>query len=154
MIVYHTAGEIVAYHSDTRDAPPGSYPGTSRAVVDDAAFRATQAHDNPDTRRALFVELASVATASAVRAEAQRRMMLATGARDAAHLSVIVSNAQREAIRLLRIRDDRAWTPEETARAAYLEAADAAIEAIRNASNAMEPAPPADFANDSHWPVM
>lgn len=91
-------------------------------------------------------------TAADVRAEASRRMQAATGARDAAHLQVLISNASREAIRLLRIKSERPWTAEEAARAAALEAADAAIEAIRAASNAMEAAPPADYRDDGRWP--
>lgn len=90
--------------------------------------------------------------AADVRAEAARRMMALTGARDAAHLQVLISNASREAIRLLRIKSERPWTAEEAARAAALEGADAAIEAIRAASNAMEAAPPADYRDDGRWP--
>ncbi len=93
-------------------------------------------------------------TADAVRAEAQRRMMRAIGARDAGHLDVLISNGTREAVRLLRIKADRAWTEQETARAAVLEATDNAIDAIRTASNAMEPSPPADYADNAHWPAV
>lgn len=92
--------------------------------------------------------------AADVRAEASRRMRAVTGARDAGHLSVLISNASREAIRLLRIKAERPWTAEEAARAAALEAADAAIEAIRAASNtleAMQPVP-ADYRDDGRWP--
>jgi len=90
-------------------------------------------------------------TAEDVRAEASRRMQALVSARDADHLAVILSNAQREAIRLLRIGADN-WTPQQAARAAELEAADAAIEAIRAASNAIEAAPPATYTDDQHWP--
>ena len=41
-------------------------------------------------------------TAEDVRAECRRRMRLALGARDDSHLDVLISNASREAIRLLR----------------------------------------------------
>jgi hypothetical protein len=91
-------------------------------------------------------------TAADVRAEAQRRLMVLTGARDAAHLDIIVSNGTREAVRLLR-KSAKGWSGEETRRAAALEAVDAAIEAIRAASNRLEPAPPADYADDVHWPA-
>jgi len=90
-------------------------------------------------------------TADDVRREASRRMQALVGARDVEHLSVILSNAQREAIRLLRIGADN-WTAEQAVRAAELEAADAEIEAIRAASNAMEASPPTDYVNDQHWP--
>lgn len=91
-----------------------------------------------------------------VRAEASRRMQALVGARNAHHLEIIIANANREAIRLLRAKLERPWTPEEAARAAELEAADQAIEAIRAASNvleAMDPVP-ADFADDGRWPAV
>lgn len=87
-----------------------------------------------------------------VRAEASRRMQSLLGARDARHLEIVVANGTREAVRLLRLRDDRPWTAEEAARAAGLAAVDQALESIRNASNALEAAPPADYASDHHWP--
>lgn len=94
-----------------------------------------------------------------VRAEASRRMCVLTGARGAAHLAVVISNAQRESARLYAIRigipgvvAPRDWTADEATRAAQLHGANAAIEAIRAASNAMETDPPADYAADAHWP--
>ena len=95
-------------------------------------------------------------TVEDVRAEASRRMQHVVGARDAAHLQIVIANASREAIRLLRVTADRPWTEGEVARAAALEAADAAIEAIRAASNvleAMDPVP-ADFATSAIWPPL
>lgn len=86
-----------------------------------------------------------------VRREADRRMRALLGARDAAHLDVLISNGTREAVRLLR-KGAATWTPEEAQRAAVLEAVDQAIEAIRAASNALEANPPADYAADRHWP--
>ncbi|MCH9806959.1 MAG: hypothetical protein K0U74_04440 [Alphaproteobacteria bacterium] len=91
-------------------------------------------------------------TADDVRAEASRRMQALVGARDAGHLEIIVTNATREAIRLLR-KGTANWTTAEATRAAELEAIDTAIEAIRAASNAMEASPPTDFADDSYWPA-
>lgn len=90
-------------------------------------------------------------TAADVRSEASRRMQVLVGARDIAHLEIIIANGTREAVRLLR-KGAAAWTPEEAGRAAELEALDAAIEAIRAASNAMEKDPPVDYADDAHWP--
>lgn len=87
-----------------------------------------------------------------VRAEASRRLKALVGARDAAHLETLISNGVREAVRLLRLRDERAWTPEETARAEQLRQVDAAIEEIRAASNLLEPDPPADYLNGRNWP--
>lgn len=87
-----------------------------------------------------------------VRAEASRRMQALVGARDASHLDIIIANASREAIRLLRLGEAN-WTAEQAARAAQLEAVDAAIEAIRAASNVLEAMDsiPADYADDSYW---
>jgi hypothetical protein len=90
-------------------------------------------------------------TADDIRAEASRRMQVLVGARDAAHLEIIIANATREAVRLLR-KGQANWTPAETVRAAELEAVDQAIEAIRAASNLIEGDPPDDLTNDRHWP--
>ena len=91
-------------------------------------------------------------TADDIRAEASRRMQAMLGARDAAHVDLIVANATREAVRLQNIRlKGGTWTPEQSARIATLEAADAALEAIRSVSNAMEASPPSDYTSDSHW---
>ena len=100
-----------------------------------------------------------IVTADDVRAEAARRMRLLVSARDAAHLVQIITNGSREAIRLHEKRLEAVagsgppLTSDETARAAVLKATDAALEAIRAASNAMEPSPPADYRDDSHWPA-
>lgn len=90
-------------------------------------------------------------TANDVRSEASRRMQVLVGARDAKHLDIIISNATREAVRLLH-KGSENWTPADTARTAELESMDQAIEAIRNAANAMEFNPPDEFRDDSRWP--
>ncbi len=95
-----------------------------------------------------------VLTADDVRAEASRRMQALVGARDAEHLAIIVANGSREAIRLLKIRVDREWTAAEQVRADELDALETAIEAIRKASNILEPAPPEDYADDRWWPAL
>jgi hypothetical protein len=89
-------------------------------------------------------------TADDVRAECARRMRLLVGARNDAHLDIIISNGNREAIRLLRIGAAN-WTTEQATRAAQLEAADAEIERLRACSNAMEPDPPSDYTDNAHW---
>ncbi|MBU2531536.1 MAG: hypothetical protein KKB37_02255 [Alphaproteobacteria bacterium] len=94
-----------------------------------------------------------VLTADDVRAEAARRMMMLVGARDERHLEMTIANGNREAIRLLRVGADN-WTPEQAARAAQLEQVDVMIEAIRAASNVLEPVPPADYADDRYWPAF
>lgn len=92
-------------------------------------------------------------TADDVRAEASRRMQIAFGARDAKHLEMVIANANREAIRLLRLGAAN-WSTEEAIRAAQLEGADKLLEAIRAASNALEPLDPIpdDYADDKRWP--
>lgn len=92
-------------------------------------------------------------TAANVRAEASRRMQALLGARDAAHLDVLISNGTREAVRLLR-KGQANWTADEATRAAGLEALDGAVEAIRAASNTLEALDPvpADYADNSRWP--
>lgn len=88
-----------------------------------------------------------------VRAECRRRLMRLVGARDAEHLDVLISNGNREAIRLLN-KGMENWSAEDQARSAFLIATDAAIEAIRAASNVLEVADPIpdDFTADKHWP--
>lgn len=90
-------------------------------------------------------------SADDVRREADRRMRVLLGARDSAHLDIIIANGTREAVRLLR-KGAATWTPEEAQRAAMLEAVDLAIEAVRAASNVLEANPPADYADNRHWP--
>ncbi len=91
-----------------------------------------------------------------VRAEAARRMRELLGARDEKHLDIIITNGLREAARLLQkeVAGER-LTEEERARQKQLKQIDAAIEAIRAASNrleAMEPIPD-DYADDKYWPA-
>jgi hypothetical protein len=104
--------------------------------------------------------IARVPDADDVRAEAQRRMMRFVGARSAADLANKISNAIREATRLndarLSAAEGTGPAPSEadTLRSTQLRQADAAIEAIRAASNAMEAQPPSDFDDDGHWPNL
>lgn len=88
-----------------------------------------------------------------VRAECQRRLFVLTGARDQTHLDILLSDANREAIRLLR-KGSGSWTADEATRGAALEAYDAAIEAVLAASSLLKSADPipADFTADTHWP--
>ena len=110
--------------------------------------------DQATAEAALTAYRPKAPAAQDVRAEAERRMMALLGARDARHLDLLIANGTREAIRLIRQREERPWTADEAARAAALEATDAAIEAIRTASNALESmAPvPADYTADARWP--
>ncbi|MCP5015192.1 MAG: hypothetical protein GY938_07895 [Ketobacter sp.] len=89
-----------------------------------------------------------------VRAECERRMILFLGARDLTDMKVKISNGSRDAIRLLRKENDEpgAWTAEDEARKAELITADAGLEAIRAASNVLEPNPPTDYADNTYWP--
>ena len=125
-------------------------------VADWPAERATALPDLAALDRALRAlgMRSPVIGADDVRAEASRRMQMLVGARDAAHLEIVIANGTREAVRLLRLKGERDWTADEAMRAALLEQLDAAIEAIRAASNAMEESPPADYAADAHWPAI
>ena len=95
------------------------------------------------------------ASVQAVRTEAARRMRALVGARDDRHLDIIITNNLREMTRLLQKQVvGETLTPEEEARKQKLRRLDAAIEAIRAASNrleAMEPIPD-DFGDDRWWP--
>ncbi len=88
-----------------------------------------------------------------VRVEATRRMIVLARARDQEHLDILISNASREAIRLLR-KGEANWSAEEAARAGQLEALDDALEAIRAASNTLEARSPipTNFTDDDYWP--
>ncbi|MBU1211356.1 MAG: hypothetical protein KJ587_08800 [Alphaproteobacteria bacterium] len=145
MIVYHVSGRVVAFHENDSDAPAGSYPGTSRVTLSDGV--ALPADESGET---WLPEAYRSATADDVRAEAGRRMQAMVGARDAAHLQVIIANASREAIRLLKLGAGN-WTSEQALRVFELETVDAGIEHIRSRSNAMEGAPPADYTDDERW---
>lgn len=92
-----------------------------------------------------------VASADDVRAFASKRMQTQFQARNAAHLEMIIANANREAIRLLRLGESN-WTLEQAARAVFLEQADAWIESVRAKSNELEPNPPTDFDDPNRWP--
>lgn len=98
------------------------------------------------------LDVVAVPSADDVRAEASRRMQALVGARNAEHLAIIIANGSREAIRLLRIKAERPWTSQEAIRAVELEDLDVMLDAIRAASNAMEPSPPIDFQAPSRWP--
>ncbi len=96
-------------------------------------------------------------TAADVRAEAARRMRALVGARDDRHLDIIITNGLREAARLLQKEvSGQALTPEEQARKQQLQQIDAAIEAIRAASNRLEAMTPIpdDYQADKYWPPM
>ena len=93
-------------------------------------------------------------TVDDVRAEAQRRIIALVGARDAAHLEIIITNGLREAARLLQKEvDGVVLTVDEQTRKTLLAHVDMAIEAIRTASNVLEVMDPVplDFADDAHW---
>ena len=89
-------------------------------------------------------------TAEDVRAECRRRMRLALGARDDSHLDVLISNASREAIRLLR-KGAASWNAEEQLRSDQLAMGDRLIEALRASSRTLEDNPPADYNDDARW---
>ncbi|MBO9421693.1 hypothetical protein J7481_19455 [Labrenzia sp. R4_2] len=88
-----------------------------------------------------------------VRTECARRLMETYGARDTDHLTRLINDGVREAVRLLRIGEAN-WTADQTSRAAELEMAEAYVDAMDAASKAlraMQPIP-ADYADDVHWP--
>lgn len=100
------------------------------------------------------------ANADDVRKECARRMRVFLGTRDDEHTAIVLSNASREAIalndqKLSFLAGDAGatdWTAEQTAQSNRLRGANTAIDAIRAASNAIEPNPPVDYKNDLYWP--
>jgi hypothetical protein len=92
-------------------------------------------------------------TAADVRAEAQRRIIVLTGAADLNGCLVRQLNALMRATELTnKVASGSKWSASEAAEAARLEALAAAIKAVRAASNLLEPEPPADYTSDAHWP--
>ena len=83
-------------------------------------------------------------SAGEVRAEAQRRIY-------DAYPQWMQANMTARGLELLR-KGEANWTAGEAAEVAALDAAWDWIKAVRAASNAMEGAPPADYADDSNWP--
>lgn len=94
-----------------------------------------------------------VVTVDDVRAEAQRRIIVAVGARDFTDCLVRQLNANMRANELNDIRHTRALEPAEQAEADALRNLAAVIKAIRAASNVLEAMTPipADFAADHRW---
>lgn len=90
-----------------------------------------------------------------VRAEAGRRMIALIGARDATDLAIKIQNGLRESARLLEKQvSGQTLTATETTRKQTLQQLDAAIEAIRAASNALEVMKPipVNYQDNSWWP--
>lgn len=94
-----------------------------------------------------------VLTAVHVKAEAQRRIVVLTGATDLTTCLIKQLNANMRANELNDIRHERTLTVEEEAEAAALRNLAAAIKHIRARSDAIEAMSPipADFADDSRW---
>lgn len=92
-------------------------------------------------------------SADDVRAETLRRLCLLAGARDGAHLSIRLQDAQMAA---MAITDKKAngfeLSVEEEIEAGRLRSLQQQYFAIKAAGNAMEADPPADYADDRHWP--
>lgn len=82
--------------------------------------------------------------------EYDRRLSEMLGAVNGAHAQAIISQGNREALRLLKKGADT-WTAEETARVAQLEAVEAAIEALDNKRDALLMKPVLDYKHDKHW---
>src|SRR5690606_24310596 len=87
---------------------------------------------------------AAALDADDVRLEARRRIL-------AAYPDWKQQNMTARGVELIRVGETN-WSPEEQAEADTLQAAWDWIKAVRAASNAMESEPPADYADDAHWP--
>lgn len=139
-------------------------PGEVWSSADGGYIPAGAAQEGRVTRIASEAELSDVlrpyglqgpyVSADDVRAEAQRRIIAAVGARDINGCYTKQLNALMRATELTNKRAlGEALSSAETAEAAALQAVADKVKAIRAASNVLEPAPPADFAADSHWPA-
>ena len=137
--------------------------GVSMGDLDDkATWRVDFAADASETERRAAQQVidafnvVAVQRIDGVRAEAERRMVALLGARDSRHKDILISNALREAVKLTRKEAGVGLTTDERARADELEAIDAALDAIRAASNALEAMDriPADYADKKYWPAQ
>ncbi len=91
-------------------------------------------------------------TPEAIRAEAQRRIMVLCGASDLNACITKQLNAQmRDAELTKTIAAGGTLTQAEQAEAAALAALAAGIKSIRARSNAIEAAPPEDWTDDARW---
>jgi hypothetical protein len=114
--------------------------GTVESVsVDGDVITVTRAAEQPGTNH--------------VKAEAQRRIILRTGAADLTGCIIKQLNANMRANELNDIRHARAWTTEEAAEAEALRTLAADIKIIRAKSNVIEAINPIpmDYAADSRW---
>lgn len=95
-------------------------------------------------------------TVDDVRLETLRRLMLAFGARDQAHLQMKVQDSTARGAFLKDKLDREGLTPEEQAEAAYLRSATEFYFACKGVGNTFEAMDtiPADFADDANWPAI
>lgn len=93
-----------------------------------------------------------VISADDVRAECQRRILAFMGVTTLEKCMLKQINAAARVAELAGKASAGVLSPQEVAEMAALQAQSEAIRAIRAASNAMEPAPPADFMADNRWP--
>lgn len=91
-------------------------------------------------------------TANDVRVEAQRRIMALLGATTLEGCIIKQLNANMRANELNDLRHSRTLDAAELAEASALRGLAEQIKAIRAASNVLEPSPPNDFTDNSHWP--
>lgn len=105
---------------------------------------------------AALAEEEAKARAQAVKAEAQRRIILRTGASDLQSCITKQLNAQMRALELTRKQvSGSTLSSGELAEAAALQALADDIKALRACSNTLETMSPipADFADDAHWEI-
>lgn len=118
---------------------------TSAEEAEALALRAQAPASEADLRAV------SIAT---IRREAGRRIRLLLNARSDDHARLVQMNALRRVARLqqAQLRGD-ALSEDDAAFLDRAEAIDAQIDAIRAASTRLEAAPPANVADDAHWPA-
>lgn len=153
-----------------RDIPDfDSYPSHKKAAIDERGDGGPVLRplvvegDGPVKQRVIEMDRVRVIlshpepqpiTADDVRNEAQRRIIIATGARDLLHCMIRQSNANMRANELNDKRISGAnLTDDELIEAEALRALAAVIKKIRLASNEMEANPPEDYQSDYRWEV-
>lgn len=140
MLAYCKNGTVIATHEEGQGVPASAYG--AGVVIRRSDVVVSPGDDQP------------AAAADDVREEAQRRIIALMGARSLNDCLIKQLNAQMRASKLVNKRAlGQALTVPETAEAAALEQMATKIEAIRAASNVMEPSPPDDLEDDAHWPA-
>lgn len=108
---------------------------------------------DPDALGMSATRVIVLPTINDIRIHGQHRKRARVGAIDDQSYADIIAAGVREAIRLLKVRvENNGWTAQQAARAAELDAVEAALDLIDQSTTALEVTLPEDYRHDRHWP--